>query len=145
MVPGRLALCLLVCCIVSLVPWIGPGAAHGAEHAYVGPGPVHLPAGHVVPVQGIGILSVVDTRYDPIGGYVCQTPPGADPCLPSHPSIEGRVFCNGITLYEGDDWDPAQDLWVWLGAPFDTVGRGYGVTCESPRPATTGYLWHYVG
>lgn len=124
-------------------PFPGPYPAHNADHRYTGPGPVHFPAGHVEPVSGIGVLAVVDTLFDPVGGYVCQSPPGDVPCLPSHPSLGGRVFCDGITLYVGNGWDPAQDLWVWLGSPFDTIGEGYGVTCEHPRPATTGYVFHF--
>ncbi len=115
-------------------------------HSYVGTGPLLIPGGHITPVSGKAIISVVDEAFEPIGGAMChpETDGRPVPCVPT-PVTPSRKFCKGLSLHVWPDWDPSRDMWIWLGPPWDQPpGLGVeGVHCEKTRPATIGFVYHW--
>lgn len=126
------------------------------EHTYVGSGPVHFEAGYMSTEGGLVVLTVRDdlwwwaagqvpnVQQREIGGIICQVPPGADPCPPSPVAFDPsyHVFCHGMALQDGENWDSSLDTYVWVGV--DPVGVTLpGFACERDRPPTAGHVSHW--
>lgn len=137
-------------------PATADGGTSWHEHPYQGPGPVRIPAGHMDTAGGIVVLGARDNLWwhamntlpfnqQVIGGIICQVPPGADACPPIPDLADSFAFCHGVTLHDGENWDPSLDTIVWIGG-FDQLAQTPGnAWCENPRPATTGVITHWPG
>lgn len=142
-----------VYCTALMLVFVGTGLSpafatdtHGADELgsklYVTHVPVHFPAGELVPENGLVVMWVNDLVVPQTGALFCQNEAGEDVCLPDDRT--SRSFCDGVSLYDGRNWESGLDTYVYVGVPYDRLAPG--VRCpQTTSGATTGEVNWWPG